>query len=103
MDRAEFERVWDSEEFRQYTERSPCVVTGRGPCVGHHVTPNDDPPSGTGRKADAKWVVPLLDRLHKELHNIGWETFERKYGIDLKEEARQHWARWQRESEDLAA
>ena len=102
MDRAEFIRVWDSEEFRQYTERSPSVVSGKGPCVGHHVRPNPDPPAGTGRKPDAKWVVPLTELEHSELHTIGQKTFERKYQVFLAAEALAHWSRWLDVSEGLA-
>lgn len=101
--RAEWERVYDSEEFMQYTARSPSVASGKGPCVPHHVRPNLDPPAGTGRKPDAKWVVPLTDPEHNEGHQIGWETFEDKYGISLVEEAQAHWASWTEGTrEDLA-
>lgn len=101
MTRAEFRRVWDSEEFKQYTERSPSVISGWGPCVGHHVRPNPDPPAGAGRKPDAKWVVPVTFCEHQEIHGAGQETFEKKHGVNLADEAKEHWARWQRESEEL--
>ena len=52
---------------------------------------------GVGRKADAIWIVPLTVTEHDELHQYGQETFEKKYGVDLRALAAETAARWQRE------
>jgi len=96
----EFNRAYHSPAFVKFTRESPSVVSGHGPCVCAHVTPNDDPPSGMGRKADAKWIVPLTKEEHDELGQIGRWTFEAKYGRDLGLDAMAHFCRF-REREDV--
>ena len=90
----EFERAYRSPAFVAYTRASPSVVSGRSPCVCAHVTPNDDPPSGMGRKADAGWVVPITADEERELHQMGRWSFEAKHGRDLGLDAMAHWSRW---------
>ena len=58
-------------------------MSGRTPCVGHHVRGG-----GVGRKAGYEWIVPLTWEEHEELHRIGQQTFEARYGVDLEEEAK---------------
>ena len=103
----EWSRVYDSQEFVAFTQQSRSVVSGEGPCVCAHITPNDDPPSGLGRKADAKWITPLTYAEHLLLHSMGKESCQLLWGTDLVEAAKRHWARWQREKMyfdgDLAA
>ena len=53
-----------------------------GPIVAHHVRTAAN--SGAGMKPSDEWLVPLCDKHHKEGHQKGWKTFERKYGVDLK-------------------
>ncbi len=45
---------------------------------------------GTGEKPHDKWCVPLCDGHHEECHR-GHDTFEKKYGIDLKSVAERLW------------
>lgn len=92
--RAEWERKNHSEEFIQWTQRQPSVASGEGPCVCHHTRPDTGLPSGTSRKPDACWIVPLTDEEHKELHGGGERTFESRWGINLADKAREHWAKW---------
>ncbi len=79
----EFKRVYGSRERVLWIHSLPSVASGLGPCVNAHVTPNTDPPSGMGRKPDAKWIVPLTEFEHLQLHSMGVRTFERYYGINL--------------------
>lgn len=54
----------------------PCCVTGQRPVVAHHVRSRGA--GGTDRQ-----TVPLTDALHREGHQVGWRTFETRYGVDL--------------------
>lgn len=90
----EFERVYGGDERRAWVSRLPSVASGNGPCVNAHVTPPDGLPSGTGRKGDYVWIVPLTKAEHDELHAIGEDTFQTKYGIDLAECAAETHAAW---------
>lgn len=67
----------------------PCLVHGLA-CShmaihAHHVRQNTG--GGTGLKPSDFWCVPLCVAVHNEFHQIGRETWERKYGIDLRAEA----------------
>jgi len=88
--RAAFQRAYGGADRADWMTRQPSVVSGAGPCVNVHVKTG-----GVGRKADAKWVVPLTDAEHHELHAIGQKTFEAKYGIDLAFQAAIIDARWE--------
>lgn len=88
--RASFERAYGGPERLAWIQRQPCVISGAHPCVAAHVKSG-----GMGRKADARWTVPLLSRLHDELHRHGQKTFEAKYGVDLMFWAQIIDARWE--------
>ena len=84
--------MWSDEELRQawiggWNEKT---ASGAGPCVNAHVKTG-----GTGRKADARWIVPLTAAEHDELHRIGQRSFEAKHGIDLAFQAAIIDARWE--------
>jgi predicted HNH restriction endonuclease len=53
----------------------------------HHIRSGTD--GGVGLKPDDRFVVPLCAECHRELHNTGAITFERKYNIDLMAVAEQ--------------
>lgn len=91
---SERERVYGGEGFIRFTHHSRCVVCGYTPCEMAHVKPRGELPVGMGRKADAKWVVPLCFWHHREQHDIGYDTFQRKYERDLDLDAVAHWAKW---------
>jgi len=104
----EWKRTYHSEAFVRFTRESASVASGEKPvggCVCAHVTPQGELPSGMGRKADARWVVPLSAWEHMELHMRGEQSFENKYGIDLDLEATAHWYRFHEhnDEEDLSA
>ena len=90
----EWERVYGSSERVQWVRRQKCVVTGisNGWSENVHVRTG-----GTGRKADACWIVPMVGWKHMELHRIGVKSFEEKYGIDLQALAVATEAAWQLE------
>ena len=43
---------------------------------------------GTALKPGPETLIPLCHAHHQEGHQIGWATFEKKYGVDLREVAR---------------
>lgn len=67
---------------REWIASQPSILSGRGPCENVHVKCG-----GTSRKAGAKWIVPLTEAEHHELHQHGQKTFEAAHQIDLL-----HWA-----------
>ncbi len=92
----EWNRAYGSQERAKWIARHPSVVSGRTPCVNAHVRTG-----GVGRKADAKWIVPLTFWEHNEIHNLGQKTFERKYGIDLLAAAAKIETEWQNRKDDF--
>ena len=68
---------------KEWIKLKPCTVPGcPWATVAHHV--RTAATAGTGMKPGDEWLVPLCDKHHKEGHQKGWKTFERKYGVDLK-------------------
>lgn len=53
-----------------------CCVTGQSGVDAHHVIRKSQ--GGSDRTC-----VPLTHKMHMELHSIGVDTFENKYGVDL--------------------
>jgi hypothetical protein len=68
----------------------PCVVSGcPNPRIeAHHVRTAAN--SGMGMKPDDQYAVPCCVAHHREYHNHGRKTFERKYGLDLLAEAERY-------------
>lgn len=65
-----------------------CCVEG---CPGRpievmHVRNGTD--GGTGLKPSDRWTIPGCRAHHEEQHRIGEPSFERKYGLDMKDLAR---------------
>lgn len=83
-------RIYGTPARVGWVQSQPSVVSGKGPCENVHVKTG-----GTGRKADACWIVPLTHAEHRELHRRGQLTFEAKYGIDLAACAITTEAAWQ--------
>ena len=104
--RAEWPRAYDSDEFVEWGQLCECCACGRkgtiwAPNENHHIKPVGEIPVGTGRKADAKWILILCKAHHTEAH-WGEQTFAGKYDLDLPFEARAHWATWQLQKGELA-
>lgn len=87
---ANFARAYDEDKVA-WLKFEPCAVSGmRGNIDCAHVRNG-----GMGRKADAKWLIPLAGELHRELHRIGRASFEAKWMVDLDTLAAQTERRWQ--------
>ncbi len=88
--REAFARAYGGAERVDWIKGQPSILSGARPCVNAHVKTG-----GMGRKADARWIVPLTAAEHDELHRIGQRTFEAKYAIDLAFWAQVIDARWE--------
>lgn len=80
-----------------------CSALGRcdhvcgGRVEAHHVRAGGN--GGVGLKCDDSRCVPLCSVAHKELHDKGHDTFERKYRLDLTGIAERLWKQsWHRKS-----
>jgi hypothetical protein len=78
------ERIYGSDDRREWMTRQPCIFCGKRPSVSAHIRGG-----GTGRKADASETAPMCTKCHDGydgrvkaggratfLAEIGW-TFER--------------------------
>ena len=76
-----------SQKHRNWVCKHACLVDN---CINekmhaHHV--RDRSNGGTSIKPGDEWTVPLCGYHHPEGHNIGWQTFEEKYDLNLREAA----------------
>lgn len=109
--RKNFLRAYGDKDRVLWIRAQDCLVCGVSDCTENaHVAPKREA-GGTGRKADAKWNIPLCGPMvrylsvyyarhdgkkgcHTELHQIGRESFEAKYGVNLEQLAIETQARW---------
>lgn len=91
---AETLRIYGPPERRAWIQGRECLVCGSTPCENVHTRSG-----GTGRKADACFIVALCPAHHRELHQHGQNTFEIKYGLDLVIHAMLTDIIWQRRQE----
>lgn len=98
-------RIYGPPERREWTKTLPCRTCGLfGYTEAAHVVKGD---GGTGYKASAQFTAPLCglrpkweDKAtpwgcHRELHRIGPDAFESKYGVSLETLAAEHNAAWE--------
>ena len=74
---------------RAWVRRHHCCVPGclRTPIECAHVRGGTD--GGVALKPSDKWVISLCSVHHREQHQVGEPEFERRYGLDLAELARE--------------
>ncbi len=96
-------------DYAAWIRSLPCLITGRTTGIeASHVRTG-----GMGRRADARWLVPLagpyttypvVDGLtrfvneegpHRELHRIGQRSFEQRHSVDLRSVAARLYAEFQ--------
>jgi hypothetical protein len=79
----EWTRAYGSEARVAFVASLPCVACGQ------HRVPNENAHTsgdgGAGRKASAKYVIPLCHDCHAMQHAIGAGTFALRYSLDLRE------------------
>jgi hypothetical protein len=85
-------RAYGSGARVKWIQEQGCLVCGWSPCDNAHVTSG-----GTGRKSDAKNIVPLCEGHHRlALHKHGRQWFETTYNINLELAAAETENRWLR-------
>lgn len=89
---AEFRRCYGSEERVEWIASFGCIICGRGAGRNDNVHVRG---GGAGRKADARFIVPMDRPHHDELHRVGVETFEASYSVSLEETAERFEELWQ--------
>jgi hypothetical protein len=73
--------------YLSWLRRLPCCVSGKsGLTHVHHVRTKRN--CCAGRKPDDRFGIPMSPDLHLMGHRIGWETFERRFKVDLLEMAK---------------
>ena len=82
------EENWISEEIIRWLRGIGCILCGHlnGSIHIHHVKTR-----GSGGE-DKLNVVPLCAIHHAEIHTIGRNTFDKKYGVSLSDCAAMLWA-----------
>ncbi len=97
----ETERVYGPVKRRIWVRSLPCSVPGcqSRDMVQAHVSPAEGCPSGMSRKHDYEQIIPLCWRHHKELHQAGQHTFDRRHGIDTALQAIVIAMRWRERDE----
>lgn len=70
-----------------------CALFGKHECNGKteaaHVRIGTD--GGIGQKPSDCYVLPLCSEAHREQHQIGEQSFEKRYGVKMKEIAEKLW------------
>jgi len=92
-DPRKFAYEYHSEERVKWVQNWTCIVPGceGWPCENHHTRAG-----GMGMKAHYSTIVPLCFVHHGMIHgpNCGRKTFEKRFGLDLREEAAEVERRW---------
>lgn len=68
-----------SQSYLSHVRSMQCIVCGSNDTVAHHVKTRG---SGGGDT----FAVPLCAEHHNEIHTIGIDTFQERYGINLWQE-----------------
>lgn len=82
--------------LHRWTRTLPCLLMGaecEGEITSHHVKT-----VGSGG-VDEDNTTPLCLKHHRQVHRIGCETFQRRYAINLAEEATKVTELWRAEGE----
>ena len=87
---AAFQRAYGGKERVEWVKSLGCVICGGSPCDAAHVKSG-----GMGRKADARWTVPLCRTHHDEVHQRGQRSFEARHDVYLDFAAEICDARWE--------
>lgn len=89
------QRVRDPD-YLDWIRTRPCLLflLPGGGCTWGDSDPAHVKSRGAGGGDDT--VVPLCRKHHREQHQLGVKSFERKYGLDLQGEARRLRAAWLR-------
>jgi hypothetical protein len=95
------------EPFLQWLRGRPCFISlqdSSHKCWGKVRACHFDPwgksaethhqGKGMGTKVADQAAMPMCDGAHSEQHNIGWQTFQRKYQFDGRDVVTAYWTEW---------
>lgn len=71
---------WRCTNYKNWVKSLPCCVSGEQADDPHHIKGTFD----LGVKPSDIWTMPLTRKLHTELHDIGYNAWEAKYGSQLE-------------------
>ena len=91
----EFVRAFGSDERVAWVRALDCFVSYSVACDGPIENAHTES-GGAGRRADARFIVPLCRKHHRQLHELGVDTFGRAYKVDLRFAASRVEENWQR-------
>ena len=81
FDPGEKQPIPRSDSYLNFIRALPCAVTGKmGETHAHHTKIG-----GKGIKGSDYSCIPLCADKHKEYHDIGRQTFEEKYNVNVRE------------------
>jgi len=74
-------KIFRSNAYRLYVASLPCAVTGY---QGEGVDPHHIKGRGYGGtvKCSDLFCIPLRHDLHQELHQIGWQSWDKKHNFN---------------------
>lgn len=70
-----------SQKYLRWVETQPSVISGRPADDAHHIKGHGY--GGTTKPSDY-FTIPLTHDEHTHFHNIGWQSWEEKYGSQWK-------------------
>ena len=91
----EFVRAFGSDERVAWVRALDCFVSYSVACGGPIENAHTES-GGAGRRADARFIVPLCRKHHRQLHELGADTFGRAYKVDIRFAASRIEEAWQR-------
>lgn len=88
------------EPFLKWLRGRPCFLAVNAPnlhrCEGKvracHFDPWGD--KGMSTKVSDSASMPICDGGHGEQHDIGWQSFQSKYGFDGRDVVTAYWLEW---------
>jgi len=80
-----------SPKHLEYIRTLPCAIGNDcfGQVVPAHTRRRTN--GGMSMKPGDNWTIPLCDKHHSLQHRIGEQSFEKMFGISMKEIAEKHW------------
>src|SRR5689334_12924934 len=95
-------------EYRAWLRTQPCIACLRDPAPGFRkgssqIEAAHTANNGMSSKGTDSSCVPLCRSHHTESHRIGVKQFQAKFEMDLRAEARAHYAAFNQSRNSLAA
>lgn len=73
---------YKNKKYTDWVKSQPSCISCRPADDPHHIKGRGY--GGTGKRSDIL-TIPLTRDEHTEFHNIGWETWEKKYNVDQRD------------------